>query len=230
MLNRLFRSNSTSSLASRSTSLPEIPKQSGVINSEEYEVPGLDLKLGEWNLPKVPIKNFYKTSTWNFNSFKTDFHVRTIEQVYGINKEYETCYLFSEDKIKEHRKKGFNFIHIGLVQIGVKPLIRSGLNNSVLLALRDTRHIRFDDSLLGTIQASLSNGPVHFDCFPNFTVYIHDENVLQALTLNIKTHGTFVTQGTSQIALIYRVYYKCIKTNMNVGALDRKKIGETLLI
>ncbi|KAK9989318.1 hypothetical protein SO802_029557 [Lithocarpus litseifolius] len=230
MLSKLFRSNSTSSLASRSTSLPEIPQQSGIINSEEYEVQDLDLKLGDWNLPKVPTKQFYKSSSWNLNSFKTDFHVRTIEQVYGINKEYETCYLFSPDQIKAHINKGFHFIHIGLVQVGVKPLIRSGLNNSVLLALRDTRHVRFDDSLLGTVQASLSNGPVHFDCFPNFTVHIHDKNVLQALTLNIKTHGTLVTQGTSQIALIYRVYYKCIKTNMNVGALDRKKVGETLLI
>ncbi|KAL0004515.1 hypothetical protein SO802_012076 [Lithocarpus litseifolius] len=189
-----------------------------------------DLKLGDWNLPKVPTKEFYKSFSWNLNSFKTDFHVRTIEQVYGINKEYETCYLFNPAQIKAHLKKGHHFLHIGLVQVGVKPLIRSGLNNSVLLALRDTRHIRFNDSLLGTVQASLSNGPVHFDCFPNFTVHLHDKNVMQALTLNIKTHGTFMTQGTSQIALIYRVYYKCIKTNMNVGALDRKKVGETLLI
>ncbi|KAK9996670.1 hypothetical protein SO802_021356 [Lithocarpus litseifolius] len=115
-------------------------------------------------------------------------------------------------------------------KVGVKPLIRLGLNNSILLALRDTRHIRFNDSLLGTIETSLSNGPVHFDCFPNFTIHLHDPHVMKALTLNSKTHGTLMVQGTSQIALIDRVYYKCIKTNMNVGALDRKKMGETLLI
>ena len=50
------------------------------------------------------------------------------------------------------------------------PLIREGLNFSILMALRDTHHIRFNDSLLGTIESSLSCGPVHFDCFPNFTV------------------------------------------------------------
>ena len=37
-------------------------------------------------------------------------------------------------------------------------------------------------------------------------------------------------QGVQQIALIYRVYYKCIKTNLNVQALDKKKMGETILI
>ncbi|KAL0017272.1 hypothetical protein SO802_004341 [Lithocarpus litseifolius] len=189
----------------------------------------IDLKLGDWNLLKIPTKEFYKSS-WNLNTFKTDFHIRTIEQVYGINKGYETSYLFSPAQIKAHIKKGHHFMHKGLIQIRIKPFIRSGLKNSVLLALRDTRHIRFNDSFLGTIQTSLSNGPVHFDCFPNFTVHLHDPNVMKALTLNIKTHGTLMTQGTSQIALIYRVYYKCIKTNMNVGALDRKKVGETLLI
>ena len=53
--------------------------------------------------------------------------------------------------IKAHKKQGHNFLHIGLVQVGVKTLIRKGLNSSILMALRDTRYIRFNDSLLGTI-------------------------------------------------------------------------------
>ena len=53
---------------------------------------------------------------------------------------------------------------------------------------------------------------------------------MKALTLNIKTHGTFMLQGVQQIALIYRVYYKCLKTNLNVQALDKRKMGETTLI
>ncbi|KAL0017284.1 hypothetical protein SO802_004353 [Lithocarpus litseifolius] len=229
MMSKLFRSNSTFSLASRSTSLPEIPQEFGIIHNEEYELSDVDLKLGDWNLPKVPTKEFYKSSR-NLKALKTDYHVRTIEQVYGINKEYETCYLFSPAQIKAHIKKGHHFLHIGLVQVGVKALIRPGLNNSILLALRDTRHLRFKDSLLGTIQTSLSNGPVHFNCFPNFTLHLHDPHIMKALTLNIKTHGTLTMQGASQISLIYRVYYKSIKTNLNVGALDKKKMGETLLI
>ena len=53
---------------------------------------------------------------------------------------------------------------------------------------------------------------------------------MKALTLNIKTHGTLMVQGTSQIALIYKVYYKCMRTNFNVQALDKKRLGETTLI
>ncbi|KAL0009423.1 hypothetical protein SO802_010925 [Lithocarpus litseifolius] len=95
MMSKLFRSNSTTSLASRTTSLPDIPQELGIINSEEYEMSDVNLKLGDWNLPKVPTKEFYKSSSWNLSSFKTDFHIRTIEKVFGTKKEYETCYLFS---------------------------------------------------------------------------------------------------------------------------------------
>ena len=34
----------------------------------------------------------------------------------------------SPSAIQKHRTKGHNFLHIGLVQIGVKPLTRRGLN------------------------------------------------------------------------------------------------------
>ena len=129
-------------------------------------------------------------------TFKTDYHVRTIEQVYSINKEYETCYLLPFAALKAHRKDGHKFLHIGLVQVGVKPLIRERLNNSILIALRDTHHIRFNDSLLGTIESSLSGGPAHFDCFPNFTVALDDPHIMKVFTLNIKTHGTLMLHGT----------------------------------
>ena len=98
------------------------------------------------------------------------------------------------------------------------------------MALRDTRLIRFNDSLLGTIESSLSNGPIHFDCFPNLIVALDDPHILKVLTLNIKTHGTLVLHGTRQLALIYRVYYKCMRTNMSVQAFDKRKPGETTLI
>ena len=62
------------------------------------------------------------------------------------------------------------------------------------MALRDIRHIRFNDILLGTIETNLSCGPVHFDCFPNITVSLHDPHIMKALTLNIKTHGTLMLQ------------------------------------
>ena len=136
-MNRIFRSNSsTSSRCNQPTSIPDIPADVGAINSETYELSDLDLDIGDWNIPKVATSQFYKSSWSLKTAFKTDYHVKTIEQVFVINKEYETCYLLSPSAIQKHKSKGHNFLHIGLVQVGVKPLTRRGLNSSILMALR----------------------------------------------------------------------------------------------
>ena len=111
-MNRLFRSNSSTSSWS---SLPEIPQDAGILNSELYELSDVDLKLGDWNIPKVPTNQIYKSSWSLKKAFKTGYHVKTIEQVYGINKEYETCYLLTPSTLLAHRKQGHNFLHVGLV-------------------------------------------------------------------------------------------------------------------
>ena len=126
-MNNLFKSSSSTS--SRS-SIPEILEDTGIFNSESNELLDWDLNLEDWNIPKVPINQIYKSS-WSLKSFKQDYQVKIVEQVYGINKEYETCYLFTLAAIKAHRKKGHNFqthvrflgfdIHHGLI----KPINRA---------------------------------------------------------------------------------------------------------
>ena len=139
-MNRLFRSSFSTSIRSSDTSLPKIPQEDGILNFESYQLSDIDLKLGDWNIPKVPTNQVYKSSSLSLKkTFKTDYHVRTIERVYSINKEYETCYLLPSAALKAHRKDGYKFLHIGLVQVRFKPLIREGLNNSILMAPRDTR-------------------------------------------------------------------------------------------
>ena len=93
-------------------------------------------------IPKVPTNQIYRSSWSLKKAFKTDYHAKTIEQVYSLNKEYEMCYLLTPSALLACKKDGHNYLHIGLVQVGVKPLIREGLNCSVLMVLRDTSHIR----------------------------------------------------------------------------------------
>ena len=66
MMNRMFkRSDSSSSIRSCSTTLLEIPQDDGTINSESYQLSDLDQKLGDWNIPKVPTNQVYKSSSWS---------------------------------------------------------------------------------------------------------------------------------------------------------------------
>ena len=64
MLNRwLSRSNSsTSSRSSIPLSIPKIPQDDGSLNFEEYSISDVDLKLGDWNILKVPTSEIYKSS------------------------------------------------------------------------------------------------------------------------------------------------------------------------
>ena len=77
--------------------------------------------------------------------------------------------------------------------------------------------------ILGIMESSLHNGPVHFDCFLDFTLSLNDPHLLKALTLNIKTAGeiTQMLEGSQPIALIYRIHYKTMKTNINIKALNK---------
>jgi hypothetical protein len=126
-MNRLIKSNS--SVSSRSTRILEIPE---IINEEHVEYHDEDsfIDVNDWKIPKVPSKEIYRKK-WSMTSFKTEQHVKTFEQVYALNKEHELCQLFSPEAIKRYRKEGHNFIHIGLVQVAIKPLTRRGLKASV---------------------------------------------------------------------------------------------------
>ena len=159
-----------------------------IVNSEEYSMQDIDRNLLEWNKWNIPTERtdkIYRQTSFSKLSFLTDYTIKTIERTYSLFNEYETIQLFSIDSINRHREK-YAFLHVGLVQVAVKPLTRKALNASVLLCLRGDRHLRFNDSLLGMMETSLHKGPVYFNCFPNFALSLSSRNIMDALTLNIK--------------------------------------------
>ena len=158
-MSRLFRTSSSVNSRSPMTSIPDF------INQEEHSYENISQDLSNWNIPSVESKEIYK-STFADN-FKTNYNVKTVEKIYAINKEHESCYLLTNEIRKKYKKKNCNFIHIGLVQIAVKPLSVKGINSSILLCLRDSRFINYVPSILGIMESSLRNGPIHFNCFPD---------------------------------------------------------------
>ena len=42
------------------------------------------------------------------------------------------------------------------------------------------------------METSLHNGPVYFNCYPNFAFSLSDRNIMDALTLNVKTNGYYM--------------------------------------
>ena len=144
----------------------------------------------------------------------TDFTIKTVERTYSLFNEYETIQLFSIDSINWHREK-YASLYVVLVQVAIKLLTRETLNSSVLPCLRDDKHLRVNDSLLGMMETSLHNGPVYFNCYPNFALNLSGKNIMDALTLNIKIDGYYMKEGSKPLAIIYRIYYKLMKTTLD---------------
>ena len=95
--------------------------------------------------------------------------------------------IVSKRNINDFLAKKFSYLHIGLVQVAVKPLTRKGINASVLMCLRDARFKNFSNSILGMITASLYDGPVYFDWYPGISLALDDPNIVKALTLKVIT-------------------------------------------
>jgi hypothetical protein len=104
------------------------------------------------------------------------------------------------------------------------------LNRSVLLCLRDRRHIDFQDSLLRMVKSSLYEGPIYFNCHPNYSLSLYDPTLLHALELNIKIHGYKIMKGAQALTSLYRVYYKLMKTTLEPQALIESPKGQPLLL
>ncbi len=134
-----------------------------------------------WNIPKISESEVYQTS-WVQSTFRTEYKVKTIEHAYAISKNKEHCSLFNKKAIKSFKDKGYKFLHIGLSQVAIKPLIRIGIKASVLLILQDARFKAFEPSLLGMVEASLYNGSIHFNCYPKLTISLDDGATKKALT------------------------------------------------
>ncbi|KAG5619554.1 hypothetical protein H5410_004772 [Solanum commersonii] len=90
----------------------------------------------------------------------------------------------------------------GLVQIDFKPLNLKGLPKTFLAALRDARNLNFCQSLMGSIESTVAYGPLS----------LIDSNIVDALTLNVKTHSYNYIPGSELICLSHRIYYKLLAT------------------
>ena len=218
-MDRLWRSNS--SISSRTGCPPDI------VNEEDHNVDDSEIpNFTKWTIPKVDTKNVYKIS-WAKSTFHSAYKVRTVEQIFSISKTHEKCCLFTKKNIGEFlASKKFSYLHIGMVQVAIKPLTRKGINASVLMCLRDARFKHFKDSILGMITASLYDGPIYFSCYPDLILALDDANIIKALTLNIASFGYHMEEGSKHFALIYHIYYRLLGTQLNLGAI----IIENLLV
>ncbi|WMV45208.1 hypothetical protein MTR67_038593, partial [Solanum verrucosum] len=176
---------------------------------EEVDIPqNLDL-LNKWTIPKVDIKTIYDYG-W-FDKISNKQLIKTTEQSLVLNSSEQTICLLNKRDIDVYKHQ-YKFLHIGMVQIAFKPLTLKGLPKTFLAAFRDARNLNFRQSLMGSIESTVSYGPVYFNTQPNLQLSLTDSNILDALTLNVKTHSYNYAPGSELICLSYRIYFKLLAT------------------
>ena len=80
------------------------------------------------------------------------------------------------------------------------------------------------------VESSLYKGPIYFDCYPNFAVSLTDETIWQTLELDVETSGYNMLEGAQPLVIVYRIYYKLMKTTLEPQALVESPKRKTLLL
>jgi hypothetical protein len=199
------------------------------VNKEEVNIVSAEKNWQDWKLPLVPQNKIYKKTTFSNLTFLSNYTIKTVERTYSSKQSFETIQLLSRQEIDKNINN-FSFIHFGLVQVAVKPLTRQGLNTSVFLGLRDGRFKIYQDALLGMVESSLYKGPIYFNCYPNFAISLTNKTVLQSLELDVETSGYNMLEGAQPLVIVYKIYYKLMKTTLEPQVLMESSKGKTLLL
>ena len=178
--------------------------QDVVVNSEEINYPKIQNDLDDQKLPKVSNQEIYKKGTFKFF---IDYTIRTSEMSISLEQDDQVIRLLDSKSVEKHKKDHYNFIHFGMIQVAAKHLIRLGLNTSIVMCLRDNRHLDYRDSIIGAVQAGLNDDPVYFQCFPNFTVRLRNADILDSVVLHVKTHDFKFKKGNNPVSIITRFAY-----------------------
>jgi len=105
------------------------------------------------------------------------------------------------------------------VQVTIKPLLKTGVNAPIHLALRDKRLRHYKSSLLVVIQTNVCKGPIFFNCYPNFMVDLTCPMTTEALKLDVHVQGDEFLDFKNFV-VVYRVYFRLMSSNLNTRFLN----------
>lgn len=120
---------------------------------------------------------------------------------------------------KNHVREGYCYIHLGLIQIVVKPLHKLRLNTPILLILRDTRIKYFHNSTIAIVKSNLNDGPVYFNCHPNYSMSLTDEFTKNSLVIYVQDLSDTFNPGVANIDVISIITYKVYNVNYNFKSI-----------
>jgi len=194
----------------------------------ELRIPEIESHLNKWKIPKLEISTLYKSKISDM--FKGEYIIKTVERAVDISNSQESFELISKNLIADHIRD-FKYLHIGAIQIAIKPLFRKGNDAPLFAVLRDNRAKQLSDQILAVFETNLHEGPVYINNYPNYSVALksfHETNY--NIILDVKILGENWNSRAIPITVIYRIYYKVMKTQLAPQALQMSPKDETTLL
>jgi len=179
-------------------------------------------------LPKLEITSLYKTKITDI--FKGEYVIKTVEKEIDIKQAQESIPLISRQLIAEHIKD-YKYLHVGSIQIAIKPLFRQGIDTPLFAVLRDNRPKQINDQILAIFETNLHEGPVYINNYPNYSVALKSfHETSYNIFLDVKMKDEDWNPRAIPITIIYRLYYKVMKTQLAPQALLISPKEETTLL
>lgn len=200
--------------------------QRHALDNEEFIKKGNNLL--NWKIPKVPTSKIYKTNPFNFLS-DPSIKTKEVEMACGNGTQATSLILETPFMASLRSKRFYSMFNVGMIQIGAKASTKKiPLNASITLCVFDTRTEKFEDSILGTVEARLCNGPLYFNVFPNITMSSIHPKMFEALCLLVIVKGfEHLPAGTKPISLTWRTCYK-LQNSALAEALIESPHGRTV--
>ena len=228
LFGNLSKSSSNSNMSRMEHDLKMLEENTSKFENQlNVSIDTLEQYIKNWKKTKQNIKDIYQIGTFKFRS---TYKIKVLENTHSIGLDTETIELLNPRDIKLLRDQSYKILHIGAIEVAVKPLTWIGLNKPICVCLRDARHNNFDDSLLGVMESNMAHDPIYFNYFPDLELScIDDMAIHKALTLNVQTKGYDMDPRAKNILILYRIYYKAMTTSVYAKCLLKSPKGKTFL-
>ncbi|KAK2368464.1 hypothetical protein QL285_081657 [Trifolium repens] len=80
------------------------------------------------------------------------------------------------------------------------------------------------------LESNLNDGPVYFNCYPNYSMSLGDEITSSSLVICVQHQNDNFTEGISNVDIITRITYKVTNVNYNYKSLRSTSRNETCII
>ena len=97
--------------------------------------------------------------------------------------------MIKQNCIESHLTASSTFMHIVLLQLVVKTLVKRGVNAPIYMVSKDKRLKKYKSSLLGGIQTNVREGHIFSNYYPNFVVDSTCPMTIEALKLDVHVQG-----------------------------------------